>query len=96
MQDLILWLIGSVLTVAIATISGLLRLIWGKFKDHERIHVSLFKADQVLDKKIDDHKLHVAEQYTTKVDIRDLKESLVSHLVRIEDKLDKKADKKDA
>lgn len=50
-------------------------------------------AIRELDKKVDDHKLHVSESYTTKRDIKDMQESLIMHLRRIEDKLDRKVDK---
>lgn len=86
MQDIFLtvgaWIFGS----AVAAGGWVIRMILGKLKDHEKIHAN-------IDKKIDDHRLHVAENYSPKTEMKDLKDTIVAHLVRIEDKLDKKADK---
>lgn len=81
------------LTVAGWIISGLylligwvFKMIFGRIKEQE---TQITDLENILSA----HKLHVAETYTTKADIKDLKDNIISHLVRIEDKLDKKADK---
>lgn len=86
MQDTILtvsgWLIGAILAAG----GWLIGQVFGRLKDHEAIH-------RLIDKKIDDHRIHVAENYSPKEEMKNLQDTIVAHLVRIEDKLDKKADK---
>lgn len=86
MQDLILWAIGVVITVGGSAIGWIMGMIFGKFKEHEEVHMD-------LERKIDDHRLDVARNYTTKTDVKDMENNIVAHLIRIEEKLDKKADK---
>lgn len=86
MTDFLMWAGGIVVTGLFSLVGWVIGMIFGKIRDHETIHT-------VIDKKIDDHRLHVAENYTPRDYIEKMEGRLVSHLVRIEDKLDKKADK---
>lgn len=86
MQDIILTVGGWIIALAVAVGGWVFRMIFSKLKDHEEINVN-------MDKKIDEHRLHVAENYAPKDYIEKMESRLISHLVRIEEKLDKKADK---
>lgn len=94
MNDFLMWVGGVIITGIFSLIGWVMAMIFSKFKDHEQVHVELFRADKELDKKIDDHRLYAAETFTTKNDIKDMKEEIISHLVRMEVKLDGKQDKK--
>jgi DNA integrity scanning protein DisA with diadenylate cyclase activity len=48
----------------------------------------------VLDNKVDKLELKVVESFTTKADFANAMERMESHMIRIEDKLDKLVDKK--
>ena len=85
--------IGHLLTIGGLIIGGIqaalgwvIGMIFSKLKD-------LDTTDKDLDKRIDSHKLHVAETYSSKMDIKDLKIEIVDQLNRIEKKLDSKQDK---
>lgn len=94
MNDFLMWVGGIIVTGVFSLIGWIMAMIFAKFNDHEQVHVELFKADKELDKKVDDHRLYAAETFTTKLDIKDMKDELMSTLVRMETKLDNKQDKK--
>lgn len=93
MTDFLLWAGGVIFTAIFGLIGWFAKMIFGKFKDHEEIHSQLVEDNRILDKKLDDHKLHVAENYAPKNYIEKMEDRLVALLIRIEDKLDKKQDK---
>ena len=72
----------------VATSAGgwVIKMIFGKLKQHEEIHSE-------MERKIENHRLHVAENYSPRTEMKDVKDTIVAHLIRIEDKLDRKADK---
>lgn len=94
MIDFLMWAGGVIITGLFSLIGWVMAMVFTKFKDHEQIHNELFRADKELDKKVDDHRLYAAETFTTKNDIKDMKEEIISQLVRMESKLDNKQDKK--
>lgn len=77
---------GWAVTGLFAVIGWFIKMIFGRLKDQEIKH-------DVLEGRLSDHKLHTAQFYSTKADMKEIRDEIVNHLVRIEDKLDKKADK---
>ena len=77
-----LWVLG----VAVSAGGWLVNMLFGKLKDNENRH------DELRD-QFEQHRLHVAQNYTPRVYIENMENRLVAYLVRIEDKLDNKADK---
>ncbi len=95
-QDLIWW----VTAVDIPVISALFWLIWKTRRDaHNAIQAmrqSLdHRSDQLKD-ALNGFKLEVAKYYASQGDLRNLETRLVSHLLRIESKLDSTALKAEA
>ena len=77
---------GWIFTAVSAIIGWVFKMIFGKLKEHDVEHSR-------LDNKIDNHRLYASETYTTKLDVKDLRNEVVGILRRIEDKLDQKVDK---
>jgi len=65
-------------TIAIASVTGLGVL-------HQRLYVRIHE----LDRRLDHTELTVAREYVAKTDLNDITERIESHMVRIENKLDK-------
>lgn len=86
MQDIILTVGGWIIALAVAVGGWVFRMIFSTLKEHKEVHI-------LIDKKIDEHRLHIAENYAPKDYIEKMENRLVDHLVRIEKKLDQKADK---
>ena len=59
---------------------------------HEKIKAMDLKIEQQAD-RLDEHKLYAAQTFTTKTDLKAMEDKIVGTLIRIEDKLDRKADK---
>lgn len=59
----------------------------------ERIDTSSRGRDDNLEEAFNKHRFYVVENFTTKKDVKDMKDELVCFLIRIEGKLDGKADK---
>lgn len=82
-MDLALWAGGIIITGIFGLIGWSMRMIHGKIdavaNDHEDLKT-----------RFDGHRLHVAETFTTKADIKEMKDDLIRHLVRIEGKVDSK------
>jgi len=77
-----LWVMG----VAVGAGGWLVNMLFGKLREHEVRHDDLRE-------QFEQHRLHVAQNYTPRIYIENMENRLVAHLVRIEDKLDNKADK---
>lgn len=81
-------------TIAGWIVSGLFGLVGWVIKlirdEIKEIKMRVQKAHE----EVDDFKLYSAKTYTTKDDVRAVENNIMSVLRRIEDKLDKKADKK--
>lgn len=90
-HDLAWW----ITIVDLPAMAGLLSLIWRTRRDHQK---SLDRLQNRLDHRSDQmrealsaFKLEVAKHYASQSDLRDLETRLVSHLLRIEHKLDRTA-----
>lgn len=86
MFDIIVTIVGAALTGIFGLIGWVITLIFSRLNLHAEKHDDLVED-------FNNHKVHVAQNFATKPDVRDMKEELVSFLTRIEDKLDKKVDK---
>jgi len=95
-QDLIWWITAFDLPA----MGGLLWLIWRTRRDGERAvdHLQdvLERRSNQLREGLNGFKLEVAKNYASHSDIRELEERIVSHLLRIESKLDSTALKAEA
>lgn len=89
-----LWVGGVVVSAG----GWLVKMIFGKFKEHENKYDALRNKFEEhysdLHRQFEDHRLHVAQNYTPRVYIENMENRLVSHLIRIEAKPDNKEDKK--
>lgn len=81
MNDFIIWIGGTVFSIFGAVVSWFIGRI---FKSIDEIEV---RCD-VITESVAAHKLHSAETYTTKKDVKDMKDEVVQHLIRIEQKVD--------
>ena len=86
MFDAIVTIIGAILTGVFGLIGWVITMIF------TRLNIQAEKHED-LEKDFNNHKVHAAQNFATKPDVREMKEELVAVLIRIEDKLDKKADK---
>lgn len=87
MYDFLMWLGGIVITVILSIGGGFLKMLFGKIKEIEN-KVELTEA------RLDAHKLYAAENFATKPDVEKGFDRVITHLDRIEAKVDRKADKK--
>ncbi|MBI1425776.1 MAG: hypothetical protein GC149_20310 [Gammaproteobacteria bacterium] len=86
MQDLILWAIGTAISLGAALTGWVFKMVFSSIKDVENNH-------KLLVKSLSDHKLHAAETFATKQDVRDGFDRVMTKLDKIDEKLDGKADK---
>lgn len=86
MQEFLLWAGGIVISGIIGVISWVITMIFGTLKEHRDNHNDLLRS-------VSAHKLHAAETYATKQDVRDGFDRVMIKLDKIDDKLDSKADK---
>lgn len=90
----ILLAIGGIIgTVAIGVGGWVFKMIFADIKDLRNSHSENKEDLSNLSGRLDQHRLHVAETYTTKADLGKMETNLVNHLLRIEGKLDTKQDK---
>lgn len=95
-QDLVWW----ITVFDLPAMAGLFWLIWRTRQDHDKRTNHLqglldHRSDQFRD-ALNAFKLEVAKTYASHRDLRDLEGRLVSHLLRIEAKLDTTALKAEA
>lgn len=83
MFDVIVTAIGALITGVFGLIGWVITMIFSKLNAHTEKHENL--ANQVHE-----HRIHVAQNFVTKVEVREVKEELMSVLTRIEDKLDRR------
>lgn len=86
MTDVILWAGGIIVSGLFSLIGWVFTMIFNRLKDQADKH-------DELESRFDAHRLYAAETFTTKQDIVRIEEKIVKQLDRIENKLDKKADK---
>lgn len=86
MNDFLMWAGGLVAAGVFGVIGWVLKLIFQMLGDHRKDH-------DVLSKRLSDHKIHAAENFATKQDVRDGFDRVMNKLDNMDDKLDRKADK---
>lgn len=86
MIDILVWIAGFLMTSLFGLIAWVLKMIFGTVKKQRDDH-------DTLSKSLSDHKLHAAETFVHKNDLRDFVDRVMVKLDKIDDKLDKKADK---
>lgn len=84
--------VGWVAIVDLPALAGLLMLIWRTRHESERamddLHDLLDKRTDQFRDALSGFKLEVAKTYASQTDLKALEDRLVSHLLRIETKLD--------
>lgn len=87
--------IGGVFGTVVTGVGGwVFKMIFADLKDMRSQHDTMKEEIAGTNSRLDQHRLHVAETYTTKSDLGKMETNLVDHLLRIESKLDTKQDKK--
>lgn len=86
MNDFLMWAGGVIISGLFGLIGWVFTMIFGALKEHGEKH-------NVLESRLEAHRLYAAESFTTKLDISKIEDKIVRQLDRIEEKLDKKADK---
>lgn len=95
MHDLLMWA-GSIIIGAVFSLIGwVFKMVFDAIKEQEQQH-------RRLSITLQDHKLHAAENFVTKVDMSSFVDRVMVKLDKLDekfdvfgDKLDKKADKRD-
>ncbi len=99
MENFLMWIGGIVISLGAALTGWVFKMVFDAIKDQREDH-------NVLVKSLSDHKLHAAENFATKTDVKELTDKVIEKLEkmeeksdrfhdRIEEKIDRKADKKD-
>lgn len=86
MQEFILWAIGTIISLGAALTGWVFKMVFSSIKEVEL-------NQQLLDKSLSEHKLHAAETFATKQDVRDGFDRVMLKLDKIDEKLDNKVDK---
>lgn len=86
MQELVLWAIGTIISLGAALTGWVFKMVFSSIKEVEL-------NQQTLDKSLSQHKLHAAETFATKQDVRDGFDRVMLKLDKIDEKLDNKVDK---
>ena len=82
MTDFLMWAGGIIITGLFSLIGWVINMIFGKIKEHEDFH-------QKLEDSFNAHRLYSANTYTTKSDIKSVKDEIVNQLNRIEDRIER-------
>lgn len=95
-QDLVWW----ITVVDLPALGGLFWLVWHGRKESENaiadLHDIVGKRHAQLREALSCFKLEVAKNYASVTEVRDLRDQLIGHLLRIESKLDTTAMKTEA
>lgn len=86
-ETVILALIGFVISIGGGLTGWVFKMVFSSIKDIEI-------NQNILSKSIGDHKLHAAETFATKQDVRDGFDRVMVKLDKIDEKLDTKQDKR--
>lgn len=81
-----MWAGGLIAAGVFGVIGWVLKLIFSIMGEHRQDHTD-------LSRRLSDHKIHAAETFATKTDVRDGFDRVMSKLDNIDEKLDRKADK---
>ena len=90
-DEMIWWITVFELPVFGALFFMIWRMINEYRKDHDHISSVLEKRHAQLRETLSAYKLEVAKTYAAQTDLKDLETRIVSHLLRIEAKLDRTA-----
>lgn len=82
-----MWIGGIAATGVFGLIGWVLKMIFSTLKEHRDNHDNLSRS-------LTGHKLHAAETFATKQDVRDGFDRVMVKLDKIDEKLDTKEDKK--
>lgn len=77
-----MWAGGIIITGLFSLIGWVINMIFGKIKEHEDFH-------QKLEDSFNTQRLYSANTYTTKSDIKSVKDEIVNQLNRIEDRIER-------
>lgn len=86
MQDIILWAIGTIITLGAALTGWVFKMVFESIKEVDRDQVKLSES-------LAAHKVYAAETFATKKDVSEGFDRIMVKLDKIDDKLDGKADK---
>ena len=87
--DVFIWAVGVVLTVGVPITGWIFNMIFSKLEKQINNH-------DALESRFESHRLHAAENFATKMEVRDMTDRVLSKLDKIDEKLDKKMDKSHA
>ena len=88
-----MWIIGAIIGVGAPITGWVFTMIFNKLEKHNDKFETHVQSHIALDNKIDRHKLHAAETFATKVDVKDGFDRIMTKLDGIDNKLDRKVDK---
>jgi hypothetical protein len=86
MQDLILWAIGTIISLGAALTGWIFKMVFSAIKEVEINNSS-------LNSSLNDHKVYAAQTFATKKEVTDGFDRIMHKLDKIDDKLDSKVDK---
>jgi hypothetical protein len=86
MQDLILWAIGTIISLGAALTGWIFKMVFSAIKEVEINNSS-------LNSSLNDHKVYSAQTFATKKEVTDGFDRIMHKLDKIDDKLDSKVDK---
>lgn len=81
-----MWALGTAISLGAALTGWIFKMVFSSIKEVET-------NNNELARRLSDHKLHVAETFATKQDVRDGFDRVMLKLDKIDEKLDGKADK---
>lgn len=88
--EIVLTIVGTIFIPGAGLIANHFRL---KFEDQDNELARMEKKMDVLDASFNEYRLRVSREYVSKEDFRELVKEIKVQLTRIEDKIDRKADK---
>lgn len=86
MENVLMWAAGIIISAGFGVTGWVLNMVLAKIEKNEN-HIGL------LERSFHAHKVHAAETFATKSDVRDMTDRVMKKLDSIDDKLDRKADK---
>jgi len=86
MENVLMWAAGIIISAGFGVTGWVLNMVLAKIEKNEN------RVDH-LSKSFHAHKVHAAETFATKTDVKDMADRVMNKLDSIDDKLDRKADK---
>lgn len=97
MYDFLMWAGGIIATGVFGLIGWVLKMVFSTLKEHKQYQGILSKEmhekHNNLSTSLAAHKLHAAETFATKIEVKEGFDKIMNKLDKIDDKLDLKADK---